>query len=320
MESSLKRVELDEAFFPVRRVGIQREDNQKSIKRHWAVVDDDSGDVFSVVTDNYRLVTNQEACELGRKAFSHIFGPEALAGLWPFNVLMPRTRSWAQIDFTAECLAFESCRGDRWFPFLRVVNSYNRTMSLQFTIGVCRGVCSNGMIFDEQSLKFQTTHNAAGDLDGMVDNVLSSGQVRFNFAMIQSRLAQLANLHVPAEHFVAGSLEILDLKVPENLPEIPLQARGWCRLGPHLKELGKRYSVELGDNAYALLNATSDYAGHARAPRMNPVLVNCFQSRCGRWAVKMADQSSAQPIASVTIAEANLAAAERLMSFAKPAE
>lgn len=234
MQDSLERVELGEAFFPVRRVEIQRADTKEPIKRHWAVVDDDSGDVFSVVTDKYRVVTNKEACELGGKAFSHIFGAEALAGLCPFNVLMPKTRSWAQIDFTAECLAFESCRGDRWFPFLRVVNSY----------------------------------------------------------------------------------KILDLKVPEKIPEMPLQARGWRRLGPHLKELGERYSEELGDNAYALLNATSDYAGHARAPRMNPVLVNCFQSRCGRWAVLMADQSSAQPTASVTIAEANLAAAERLMFFA----
>jgi len=319
MEDSLKRVELDEAFFPVRRVKIQREDNKQSIKRHLAVVDD-GGNVFSVVTDKYRLATNQKACELGREAFPHIFGAEARAGLWPFKVLMPRTRSWAQIDFTAECLAFESCRGDRWFPFLRVVNSYNRTRSLQFTVGVCRGVCANGMIFDEQSLKFQTTHNEAVDLDRMVGQALSSGQVRFNFAMIQSQLAQLADLHVPAEHFVAGSLEILDLKVPENLPETPLQAGGWCQLGPHLQELGKRYSVELGDNAYALLNATSDYAGHARAPRMSPALVNSFQSRCGRWAVKMADQSSAQPTASVTIAAANLVAAERLMAFAERAK
>ena len=57
MSDSLKSVPVeDELFFQVSMVGIQREDSKKSIKRHWAVVDNDRDGVFSVITRKYLKV------------------------------------------------------------------------------------------------------------------------------------------------------------------------------------------------------------------------------------------------------------------------
>ena len=57
MSDSLKSVPVeDELFFQVSMVGIQREDSKKSIKRHWAVVDNDRDRVFSVITRKYLKV------------------------------------------------------------------------------------------------------------------------------------------------------------------------------------------------------------------------------------------------------------------------
>ncbi len=313
-------VGLDEVCFPVSKVGfhLQRVDNKELIAyatKHWAIVDDDRGTVFSVVTGDYELVTNKKASELGEKAFSFFLGCEELAGLKLFNVLTPKTRSWVRMDFVSKDLVFEPRLGDRWSPFLRVTNSYNRTMALQFTIGICRWICKNGIIFGEQSLTLKATHHKGVNLVDMIAKALSSGHTRFDFAKAKSRLARLVNLHVPVNQFVAGSLEILNLKVPETMPKTPLHARGWPHLGTHLENLGTKYAKELGENAYAMLNAASDYAGDVNAPRMTPMLSNIYQSRCGRWVETMATQPSSLPTIPVEIAAENVEAAERLMSF-----
>ena len=99
---------------------------------------DDCREIFSIATEDYQLVSNAQAYELGRRTFALVFGDDARAGLQLFNATMSATRSWAHIDVTAEILAFEPRHGDRWIPFVRVTNSYNRSRALSFTIGICQ--------------------------------------------------------------------------------------------------------------------------------------------------------------------------------------
>ena len=87
---------------------------------------DDRREIFSIVTEDYQLVSNAQAYELGRRTFALVFGDDARAGLQLFNATMSATRSWAHIDVTAEILAFEPRHGDRWIPFVRVTHALRK--------------------------------------------------------------------------------------------------------------------------------------------------------------------------------------------------
>ena len=193
---------VDQPFFPVSKVRVRTSDTGHVFRRHWAVVSDDRREIFSIVAEGYRLVSNLRAYELGRRAFTLVFGKDARAGLRLFHVTMPATRSWAHIDLTAEGLDFAPLGEDRWLPFLRVTNSYNRSRALAFAVGVCRWICTNGMIFGEQSLKLKVSHATDVNLERRL--VEAFGHWCFDVPECRDKLEKLARLSVPQERFPAG--------------------------------------------------------------------------------------------------------------------
>ncbi len=307
---------VDQPFFPVSKVRVHATDTGHTFGRHWAVVSDDRREVFSIVTENYRLVSNLQAYEFGRRAFALVFGAKAASGLQLFNVTMPATRSSAHMDLTAKGMGFAPPGGDRWLPFLRVTNSYNRSRALGFSIGICRWICKNGMIFGERSLKLKVPHMTDEDIQRRL--LEAFGHRRFNVAGFTDKLEKLTRLSVPPGRFVAGILEILDVKPPAELPRNAARREGWLGLEPCLRGLGEQYSKELGDTAYALVNAASEYASSAKAPLMTPARVDALQCRCGNWVDKVLDRygPSLASGAVVDIKPGSLNAAGRLAAWA----
>ena len=303
------------AFFSVSKVRVHATDSGHTFSRHWAVVSDDRREVFSIVTEDYRLVSNLQAYELGRRAFALVFGAKAAAELQLFNVTMPATRSSVHMDLTAEGLGFAPIGEDRWLPFLRVTNSYNRSRALGFTVGVCRWICTNGLIFGEQSLKLKVPHMANEDIERRL--VEAFAHRRFDFAGCADKLEKLTRLAAPAERFLAGMLEILEVKPPAKLPRNAARREGWLRLGPFLGRLGKKYHGELGANAYALVNAASEYASDKKAPLMSAARVDALQFRCGRWVDRILDryEPSLASGALVEFKPGSLNAAGRLLAL-----
>ena len=295
-------------------------DTGHAFKRHWAVVSDDRREIFSIVSEDYRLVSNLQAYELGGRAFALVFGDDAAKGLQLFNVTMPTTRSWAHMDLTAEVLDFALLDRDRWLPFLRVTNSYNRSRALAFTVGVCRCICTNGVIFGEQSLKLQVTHGRGQDLERQL--VETFARRHFDATGWGEKLERLARLTVPPEHFLVGMLEILDVRPPTEVPRQPGRRNDWLRLVAGLHDLGERYRKELGATAYALVNAASEYASDAQAPLMTAARVDTLQSRCGRWMERTLERygSALESRPVVAFGPESMRAAERLLAMERIAE
>lgn len=312
---SMEKAEFGRAFFPVSKVRVHATDTGHTFSRHWAVVSDDRREVFAIVTEDYRLVSNLRAYEFGRRAFALVFGASAAAGLQLFNVTMPATRSSVHLDLTAEGLGFVPIGDDRWLPFLRVTNSYNRSRALGFTIGVCREICANGLIFGEQSLKLKVPHMADADIERRLLEVFAHR--RFDVAECGDKLEKLTRLAVPAERFLAGMLEILEVKPPAERPRNAARRDAWLRLGPFLRGLGENYHEELGANAYALVNAASEYASDVMAPLMSPARVDALQFRCGRWVNRTLERygPSLASGAVVDIEPESLNAAGRLLAM-----
>ena len=305
--------EAEQPFFPVSKVRVRATDTGHAFRRHWAVVSDDRREVFAIVTEDYQLVSNLRAYELGRRAFALVFGAGAAARLKLFNVTMPATRSWAHLDLTAHGLEIVPRDGDDWLPFLRVTNSYNRSRALGFTVGVCRWICKNGMIFGEQSLKLNVAHAKDVDLDRRL--VEAFAHRRFDAAGCRNKLGKLTRLLVPRERFLAATLEILEVKPPAGPPKSAAQRDGWSRLGPWLRRLGDKYRRDLGETAYALVNAATEYASDSRAPLMSAARVDVLQARCGRWVDTTLERYGSTPRPMVEVSEESRNAARRLAAM-----
>ena len=98
-----KRPNLDEAFFPVELRDLFTKsltDNgfrEEKVRSYKAVVAIDDHHVFSVVSSNYRLVTNKEAHDLGAICYQTVFKVNSAKDLELFNIIMPRTRSFCHL-------------------------------------------------------------------------------------------------------------------------------------------------------------------------------------------------------------------------------
>lgn len=308
---------LDRAFFPVSKVRLPELGTSDTLTGHWAIVSNDPKEIVSIVTADYELVSNARACELGRRAFELLFGSNPATRLRIFNVIMPATRSWAYVDLISDDLSFATIGQDRWLPFLRVSNSYNLSRALGFTVGVYRQICANSMIFGDRALKLKVAHTKSEDLERRL--VGAFGYRHFDIERCRRRLTNLTRLSVPADRFVAGMLEILDVRVPAEIPRHAARRNGWPELGPCFRELGRKYGAELGDTAFALVNAASEYASNQKAPLMSPARVNAHQTRCGSWVDRILKQyeSSLTSANMVDMKPGSMNAAKRLMDWAR---
>ena len=307
----------DRAFFPVSKVRLSEFGTSHTFTGDWAIVSNDPEEIISIVTADYELVSNVRACELGRRAFELLFGSELATRLRIFNVIMPATRSWAYVDLISDDFSFAIIGEDRWLPFLRVSNSYNRSRALGFTVGVYRQTCTNGMIFDEQPLKLKVTNTASKDLERRLVGAFEHRH--FDIERCKGHLTNLMRLSVPTDRFVAGMLEILDVRVPAAIPRHAARRKGWPELGPCFSELGRKYGAELGNTAYALANAASEYASSQQAPLMSPARVNAHQTRCGTWVDRILKQyePSLTSETMVDMKPGSMNAAKRLMDWAR---
>ena len=86
----------------------------RRIRRFRAVVDIQRDRVFAVVAEDYRLVTNAEALDLGKSCFGKVFSQPTARSMKVFNVTTPSTRSFCHVDFIHEQGGFEPWQGDKW--------------------------------------------------------------------------------------------------------------------------------------------------------------------------------------------------------------
>lgn len=259
----------NDLFFPVRAVPVFAEIRRGSnlqmepIPGQRAIVNCATDQVISVVSENYRVVTNREALEYAHLCCRAAF-PEGANQDWRvLEAYAPSTMGSCCIDLVhpGSTLEFSGpvFRGkpDAFGPFVRVTNSYNRSRALRFEIGFFRKVCSNGMILPQSSVRFGFNHNTRK----------ISERVRFevnkdNFKQLRERfqefLAPLWGCEIPLELFVPATLAVLRINKPEPLAK--RQEEPWERLADSLASISEQYSSDLGENGYALLNVITDVA------------------------------------------------------------
>ena len=253
-----------------------------------AIVHRTSRRVLGVVSDDYRLVSNEEALEMAQQCCRSVF-PETKPGEWEVKTIdAPSTASYCQIDLVHNSTALDFdivSAGDRpevFGPFIRVTNSFNGLRALSFYIGYYRKVCKNGLIIPETIIHFSFPH-LRRDIGLTIQFKIAHERLaRFKTAF-NDLIGGLRNCPVPRSEFEPLIHSALLISPPQHVEPETDVANQWLALEEHLAELSSRYVKELGENAYAVFNVITELASHPPVNRYLRRDRHSLQCLAGSW-------------------------------------
>jgi hypothetical protein len=252
------------------------------LPRHLAVVDVENDNPFSVVTDSYELVTNEEAYNNAADIMRRVFHTTTIDDMICLNVTMPHTRSFCHIDLVHKSADFSPLEKDKWTAFLRITNSYNRTRLLRFELGFCRWICMNGMIFGSKSIEYSYAHTR-GRMEQTNRFIENIGDIRKLEALLTEKLQQLQRYYVPEANMLAILCRAFDIKVTKDDINKQKRVENLKAIRERTSELTRSYFLEMGPHGYAALNVLTDYATRPEGVFAPETSMNSLQQKCGNW-------------------------------------
>ena len=285
---------VDDVLFPVEEhpvfVSVPTESGERRlpVPEKKAIVNKKTNRVLGVVGRGYRLVTNHEALDWAYQCCQTAF-PDTKPGEWEVKATdAPATGGHCFIDLVHNSTALDfqfvpaKDRPDAFGPFIRVTNSYNALRALAFDIGFLRKVCKNGLILPESIIRFKFTH-LQRDIGETVNFEVAHERLSKLRASFSEYLGVLRDCTVTRPEFEPLFSGVLLIRQPKNTkPDGPI-ARAWGVLSQHLSALCGRYREELGENAYAVFNAITEFASHPLENRCVHRDRHSFQRLAGDW-------------------------------------
>jgi len=290
MQTSKRNTDLNEILFKVNMQDIFTKigENGNSIKIHGkkVLLNAVNNYPISIVSDDYEIITNEEAYQYGIKCLKSLFKITEEDGIDIFHIDRPSTLSFCHIDLTSKAKTFEY-RNDKYFPFVRVTNSYNKMFKLYFRVGVCRGICENGMIMGDNSIKFSYNH-------------MKGANNRINFEIEGNALDKILlkfknNIEILSEkNFNYNFLFPMVYKglgvVPRIYPMSKKQVENAAKMDETINRMNDIYSEQIGKNFYSVYNIITDISSRGiENENFGTARIHNRQLNAGRWMTVVSD-------------------------------
>lgn len=257
--------------------------------RHLAIRDKQSGEVFTVVSKGYDLVSNEEALTDGFRIFSQLF-PKA-SSVSNFEIAgasMTKSRGACVIDVIHREYRTEVFGGDPWCPFIRIENSYNRTKALSYVLGFHRlksplRYSDSRFIIGSTAARIKRVHTKDAKVDWSGDrNRLREIEREFVEGIRYMKDYEVKRLY--GAPLIAKALRLTFKVDAEDDQKRRRERQKLNTFRTFIAErLNERYK-EHGVNLYAVFHAMIDYASSRAARRFNTPYYNVeVQNRAGEW-------------------------------------
>jgi hypothetical protein len=207
-----RNTNISELIFPVESRPVFLKDQQIPLLGYKAVVGKfaSGGEtIFSIVSDNYKLITNEMAYEMGKEIHGRLFPNATSDSFEVFNIIASKTKGSCHIDIIDKNYTLNVWAQEVYVPFVRIQNSYNKTMPLKFQIGFCRSLCNNGVVFEKDLVSISMAHTKQlyRTTDFMSVNV--SHLKKFENDFIRKTKISTAT-EIPREYFLALAAKVLN--------------------------------------------------------------------------------------------------------------
>lgn len=241
---------------------------------------------ISIVSDDYEIITNKEAYKYGINCLKSLFKITNEGEIEIFHIDRPSTLSFCHIDLTSKAKTFEY-RNDKYFPFVRVTNSYNKMFKLYFRVGVCRWICENGMIMGDNSIKFSYNH-------------MKGANNRINFEIESNALDKILlkfknNVEILSEK--AFNYDFLFPMIykglgvaPRGFPVSKKQEENAAKMDAAINRLNEIYSKQIGNSFYSVYNIITDIGTRGiEDESFGAAKTHNRQVSAGRWMAIVSD-------------------------------
>lgn len=285
-----KSLTLNDITFPIKSTGVFAKLNGGSngwlrIRGKNALINTESNLPVSVVSDGYEIITNEEAYRYGILCFKTLFDLKTNESIKIFNIISPKTLSYCHIDLISDKRDLTILTKDDYFPFVRITNSYNTMFKLSFRIGFCRSICINGVIFDEDSIQFDFTHDRGSVKK--IDFKLRSNEFENVLERFKSDVQILSQNDLPEEFAFKLFCKAIDFKVDLNIDDEAKKLHEIEKLNKAREYFNARivmYKKQVGNNFYAMYNVLTELGTRGFDEEKGTVSkINGRQRKAGIW-------------------------------------
>lgn len=241
----------------VQDIGLYGQEGCKPVDNRKALINTKSGKIMSIVSDNYKVVTNEEIFSSFCKNIeaANIDASGAIV-----NIKQTSTGSRAMVDFTFPAYQV-SVTGDSSPTALQfcALNSFDGSTRYVTKAGGLRMKCLNGQIVGDVIGAYSSLHTKALDVDLGTQVICRMLQ---DFQTSKEYWSRMMGVGVYDNVAYGVILKFLDIKEYEGAPARPV--RNNQRFND-LAGLWHDYQAEFGNTAYALYNALTHYISHPSA-------------------------------------------------------
>lgn len=266
----------------------------KPTGRYIAVVNEESGEVVSVVSNKYKLLKNSEALNIAKMVFSKLFPSVEPDEFVPFKVIAPSTKASCHIDLIHKDVKLSEINWeqDTWYPFLRMANSYNHSKVFSIEIGFVRKLCSNGVIFNSDTVEIKFDHDQLNiekigfkverlkqHEKAFVEHISRLKEQKMDFTQLTGLVCRALRLHFDIHH----KDQMIARREKERLE----------KMRKVLTEIAEFYVTENEKNAYSLFGIMTDFVSHQdtnKVIRGFSVHPNVYYKRVGEWSKEFAEE------------------------------
>jgi len=241
--------------------------------------------VFSVVSDNYQLISNVEAIEMGKEIHGRLFPGAKSDSFEIFNVIAAKTKGSCHIDIIDKNYTLNLWAQEVYVPFVRIQNSYNKTLPLKFQIGFCRKLCNNGVVFEKDLVSISMAHTKPQFRNTDFTNINVSHLKKFEDDFINKTKKSL-EVEIAQKYFLPLAAKVLNQNF--NLAEKNEKKRKLIEQKLNefifaIENYTDNYiqTKKMGENAYAFFNVITDYASNVEHAQSRAT--HDSQAKCGTW-------------------------------------
>ncbi|MFN4298771.1 MAG: DUF932 domain-containing protein [Thermaurantimonas sp.] len=301
--------QLQKLFFDVefRKLMVCDSEGIFPVKNFKALVRKGTDKVFSVVSPEYTLITNNYAIKIGREIFSKLFNVNDVEKIRPYFVRYPETYSYCQIKLVHEDVNFNVFEQDTWLPFIYIANSYNKQFALNYEVGFVRSLCLNGVVFDKEIISIRLPHNQINKLNlenlrfdmydqlksNFINNIRKLRDFKVENKFVMPLVCKIFSLNFKSvnEHKNDDSFNSTSAEIKANNDEVKLNELKYV-----VNNLTNKYFREIGDNAYAVFNIVTDLVsneqeGFRLLKKFNSIS-NSLLSQPGKWFEEFSEKIS----------------------------
>jgi hypothetical protein len=261
-----------------------------------ALIHPTNNTVLGVVGRDYEVVTNRDALDWAYQCCTTIFS-ETKAEEWTVQRIdasstlstccMDLVHRTPTLDFSVKSTRYQP---ENYGPFVRVRNSFNGQRALSFHVGFYRKVCSNGMILRESLVSFRFNH-VRHEIGYQPSFNVDPVRVIKMRAMLSQYIAILSDVRVTRLQFVPLVQVALGIHKPRNVDNDRNARQAWNILMTHLENIAERYSKEMGETAYAVLNTATEFASQPPTNRCLYRTRHSLQQEAGLWLSDFSNES-----------------------------